>query len=124
MIALDIIDQLVEIYFKEEWWSEPKMSFEAAVRYHKKRLDNDDIHVYEENGEVLGYYERYASGDSMCLHNLWIKEGYRQGKVFKELYRHFFKTMPLWIKYLTGTKQKVGGKFQKVLIKGARYGRK
>lgn len=124
MIAeLDIVQQLVEIYEKYEWWSKDKMSFEAAIRYHKKRLDNGDIYVYEENGEVLGYYERYITGDTVLLHNLFIKEGHRRGKVFKELYRHFFQTLPLGIKYITGTKQKIGGKFQKVLIKGARYGR-
>ena len=108
--------QLVDIYRNEENWHTFKMSFESALIYHKTRYENGSIHTYEENGEVLGYYERYFNGDTCTLYNIWIKKEARRGKVFKELYKHFFKTMPENIKYIVGEKQKLGGKFQKVLI--------
>jgi hypothetical protein len=90
------------------------MLYPDALWYHKTRYENGNIHTYEENGEVIGYYERYFVEDKCFLYNVWVKEGERQGKVFKELYRHFFKTMPDNIRYIVGEKIKLGGKYQKV----------
>lgn len=112
----EIIKQLIYIYENFEWWHKTRMSYSEAIHYHKKCYDNGNIHIYEEHGEVLGYYQRYFKDDTCILYNLYIKPEYRQGRIFKELYRHFFKTMPNNIKYITGEKVKLGGKFQKVLI--------
>lgn len=111
-----ILEQLLEIYYNEEFWHDFKMSFEKALSYHRDELDNGSIHTYSENGELLGYYQRHFKGDECILYNVWVKRNHRYGKVFRELYRHFFKTMPKEIKYVTGEKVKLGKKFQKVLI--------
>ena len=112
----EIIAQLVEIYYTQEPWHKSFMSLPKAVQYHKTAYDNGDIHVYEEDNEVLGYYERYFNFDTCILYNVWIKESERKGKVFRELYRHFFKSMHENIKYIVGEKQKLGGKIQRVKI--------
>lgn len=117
MITIQSIpEQLVEIYNTQEWWHKTRMSYEETLQYHTSRYKNGDIHTYQENGEVLGYYERYLLWDTCILYNVWIKEDYRQGNVFKELYRYFFATMPKNIKYIIGEKVKLSGKKQKVSI--------
>jgi hypothetical protein len=110
--------QLVDIYFNEEWWHKNRMTYLQAFDYHKTRYENGTIYTYEEKGEVLGYYERYIQGNTCILYNIWIKESLRRGRVFKELYRHFFATLPIQIDTIVGEKQKLGGKFQRVKIGG------
>jgi hypothetical protein len=122
VITQSIEEQLTDIYFRDEWWHTARMSYEVALEYHRKRVDNGSIHTYEENGEVLGYYERYFKDDICILFNVWVKDGHRKGKVFRELYRHFFSTMPSGIDYISGEKQKVGGKYQKVKIRRIDHG--
>jgi hypothetical protein len=119
---LTIPQQLTEIYNNEEWWHTTRMSYSDALRYHDDRHKKGFIHVYEENGEVLGYYERYIIGDTCFLHNVYIRPEHRRGKVFKSLYRHFFDTMPEGVIKIVGTKQKIDGKLTERFIKGARYG--
>lgn len=115
---MTLAEQLTDIYYKEEYWHKSRLSFADALEYHKKRLENGDIYTYEENGEVLGYYERYFKDDICFLYNVWVNQEYRKGKVFKELYKHFFETMPKHIKYIEGEKQKLGGKLMKEKIHG------
>ena len=116
-----IVQQLVDIYYLHEDWHKTYLPPKEAFNYHKTRYENGNIYVYEENGKVLGYWERYFNGDTCILYNVYVEEGYRQGRVFRELYRHFFKSMPENIKYIIGEKQRLGGKIQKVKI-GGRYG--
>jgi hypothetical protein len=99
------------------------MSDIEAYNYHKTRYENGDIYVYQENGIVLGYYERYFKEDVCYLYNVYVNDSFRKGKVFIELYRNFFSTMPKHIKYIIGEKQKLGGKMQKVLITRRDYGK-
>ena len=124
MIATQTIpEQLTEIYENFENWHAFKMSYDEALRYHTKRYNSGDIQVYQENGEVLGYYERHFVYNVCFLDNAWIKEDCRRGKVFKELYRRFFDILPENINCIMGEKQKIGGKLQKVLInKEKKYG--
>lgn len=111
-----IPEQLTKIYLEEETWHTQKMSYDKALEYHKTRWEKGQIHTQEnEKGDVVGYYERYFVDDKCFLYNLWIHKDYRQGKVFRELYRHFFGTMPSNIKYIVGEKQKLGGKYMKAL---------
>lgn len=117
------VEQLVDIYQRYEWWHNPRMSYVQAYVYHKKRLENGAIHIYEENGEVLGYYERYFKSNTCILHNLFIKPGFRQGRVFHFLYRHFFDSMPQNIDKIQGEKQKLNGRMVTALIKRSRYGK-
>lgn len=108
----DTVSQLVDIYFNHEPWHKNRMTYDQAVQYHSNRYNHGFIHTYQENGEVLGYYERYFIEDKCFLYNIWVKE--KQGVVFKKLYHHFFDTMPDNIRYIVGEKVKLGGKYQKV----------
>ena len=116
-----IVSQLVNIYYTQEPWHAYKMSYESAVEYHTKYYKNGNIFVYSENGEVLGYYQRFFDNDTCILYNVWVKESERQGRVFRGLYKNFFRSMPKNIKYITGEKVKLGGKYQRVKI-GGRHG--
>lgn len=119
--CLDIATQLTNIYFTDETWHNSRMTYENAFQYHKTRFEHGYIHVYEENGEVLGYYERYIRDNTCILYNVWVKESERKGKVFKELYRHFFMTMPKNITEVIGEKVKLGGKFRKRIIRRQKW---
>ena len=113
-----IPEQLHDIYLKETW-HKTRMSELDSLNYHKTRYENGSIYTYVEGGKVLGYYERYCIGDVCYLYNVWVNEDCRRGKVFRELYRHFFRTLPLNILEIKGEKQKLGGKLvtEKVLFK-------
>ena len=111
-----IPEQLVDIYENYEWWHKTRMTHKDSIQYHKSRYENGDIQVYEEYGEVLGYYERYFTGDTCILYNVYVKKDYRRGEVFKQLKKLFFLTLPLHITHIEGEKQKLGGKIMKALI--------
>ena len=118
-----IVEQLVDIYFKYENWHDYKMSYDHALAYHKKGLDNGSIVVYLENGEVLGYYERFINGSVCNLHNVFIKPEVRNSRVWKELYRYFFKTLPPTVVKIVGTKQKLAGKYiERIITKERLHG--
>ena len=120
MIATQTIpEQLTEIYLTKEHWHAFKMLYEEALQYHIKRYNSGDIQVYQENGEVLGYYEREILWNVCFLKNAFIKEPYRKGKVFRELYNRFFETLPSSVKYIVGEKQRFGGKWMKAKVKYA-----
>jgi hypothetical protein len=106
---MGITEQLVDIYFKEEWWSEHKMPYEDAYAYHSRRVQNGTIYAFVEEGEVLGYFERYFIHNVCFLHNVWVRKDERHGRVFRSLYKHFFSTMPREITTIAGEKQKLGG---------------
>jgi hypothetical protein len=114
---MNIPEQLVKIYNEEETWHQTRMTYEDAFDYHKTRYENGDIQVYQENGEVLGYYERYILWDTCILYNLWIREDCRRGKVIRELKRLFFSTLPKTVKKIIGEKQKLGGKMMTAKIR-------
>lgn len=107
----NIVEQLVEIYHRE-YWHKFRMDDRSALIYHAERIANGNIYVYEENGIVLGYYERYLVGDTCFLWNI-----YSNG-CFKKLYKEFMDTLPSNIKYIVGEKQKLGGKIRKVNLHG------
>jgi hypothetical protein len=99
------------------------MSYEEAIEYHSWQLKKGNIVHYTEYEQVLGYYQRYCEGDTCYLVNIYIESDYRQGRVFKNLYRRFFTTMPLNIKKVVGTSQKFGGKlFTRFITKERRKG--
>lgn len=117
MLIKTIPEQLVDIYEKYEPWHDTRMQYKQAFNYHKSHYENGDIQVYQaEDGEVLGYFERYFLWNTCILYNAWIKKDRRRGKVFIELKKRFFETLPERINIITGEKQKLGGKMQKVLI--------
>ena len=97
-----IPEQLTDIYYKHEHWHAFKMRREQAIQYHERRIKNGEIQVYLENGEVLGYYERHFVYNVCFLDNVWVNEKYRHGKVWKELYKKFWNTMPEHITHIFG----------------------
>jgi hypothetical protein len=115
-----ITSQLVDIYNKYEFWHTTRMTLESAYDYHQKRLDDGRIFCVVVDDVVLGYYEREFQGDECFLKNVFVMPGFDRGFVWKKLYKHFFRTMPSNIKYVTGDKVKLGGAWQKVLITKAR----
>jgi hypothetical protein len=118
MIATQTIaEQLTEIYFNEENWHIVRMSYEQALDYHEKGLREGTIKVFEENGEVLGYWERHCVFNVCFLDNVFVKKGHRQGRVFHNLYRHFFATLPTNITHIMGEKQKTNGSMHKVKVR-------
>jgi hypothetical protein len=114
---VEIAEQLTEIYFTKENWHKTRMNGAEALKYHYEEYAKGNIHIYEEEGQILGYYQRFFKGDTCILFNVWVAEGHRKGKVFRELYKHFFGTMPLNIKYITGEKVKLGGKVMTAFIR-------
>lgn len=124
MIAqLTILDQLLDIYYNDEWWCKNKMSYDEAVKYHYDRLQSGNIQVYQENGEVLGYYERYFKENTCILFNVYVKKEYRNRGVFKAMRKQFFLTMPSNITTIKGEKQKLGGKIMSANLKKEIYGK-
>ena len=113
-IDTDIVKQLVEIYFREEYWQENKMPEDIAYNYHKKLYEQGNIQVFEKDGLVLGYYEVWrinfeqfgriichipfyadsedvVNGNIAFVANTWIKSEYRNSYVYKVLRNLFFK---------------------------------
>jgi len=108
------VEQLVDIYFRDEWWHSFKMPYPEAINYHYQMLMQGNIKTIEDLGIVLGYYEVWlinkeqlnriilhkpfdarkedvSSGDIAYLSNLWIDKSFRKGRVFRELYAKFFE---------------------------------
>lgn len=107
------VSQLVDIYLKEEWWHNTKLSYDEAVKYHQKMLDRGNIITYEEKGEVLGYVEVWkltfeqfgriicgaefnpfdedtTSGYVAYVANIWVHPQQRDSIVIKILRTKFF----------------------------------
>lgn|SRR3990167_218009 len=114
---MTIPEQLTNIYYEKEWWHKKRMPYQDAINYHKTRYENGDIQAFIENGEVLGYYERYIIGNSCLLYNCWIREDKRNGYVHKVLKKKFFETMPKNIKNIVGESQKQGGRIMESRIR-------
>lgn len=115
MTSLDsIVEQLVDIYYREEWWQSHSMTREQAIRYHRKMIETGNLVYYEEDGKVLGYYEAWKlnyeqfgriicherftadgedvqSGNICYLANVWIDKNYRNSGVFKVLMHIFYR---------------------------------
>ena len=113
-LMVKIIEQLLNIYYNEEWWHDTRLNRNSAFNYHNKLVQQGNIQIYQELGIVLGYYEVWfinkkqlkdivmgkpfspilqdiSHGNIAYLANLWIDDKFRKGKVFKELYKRFFK---------------------------------
>jgi len=111
---MNIIEQLVDIYYRHEWWHKNKMEPATAFRYHTKLYNQGNVQCHEEMGVLLGYYEVWfinekqlgnivigrrftadsediTSGDIAYLANCWIDPNFRRGRVFKDLYLRFME---------------------------------
>jgi len=113
IVLMDIITQLVEIYFKEEPWHNRRMAFKDAVDYHTRLLEQGNINVYSELGVVLGYmevwhinfeqlgrivckenfsayHENITDGNIAYLANIWVDKNFRRTSVFNVMKIMFF----------------------------------
>jgi hypothetical protein len=114
---MTVPEQLTTIYYQYETWQKSWMKPEEAVEYHKSRYENGDIYTIIENEEVVAYYERYTVFNACILYNVWVKPDCRRGRVWRELKKHFFDTLPKNVTIIQGEKVKLGGKQMKVSIK-------
>ncbi len=93
---MSTVDQLVEIYQKQEEWHTNKLSPEDSREYFMEVIDKGEIITcLSKEKEVLGYVEFYQidthSGKMGVAFNGWIHPDYRRGFVFKELFKEFIK---------------------------------
>ena len=109
-----IVGQLVDSYYKNEYWHKHKLAMEEAIKYHDRLLDTGNIIYYEENDELLGYaefwrvnYEQWGrivcgehfsaylenvqDGNICYVANIWIKPEARRSHTIKVLKLMFFK---------------------------------
>lgn len=114
MDNLTIIEQLNNIYYKEEWWQSHKETLAGITNYHQTMMDKGNLICHIENGEVLGYVEMWfinfeqfgrivcreefiaplentTDGNICYLANTWIKPEYRNNCVYKKLKVKFFQ---------------------------------
>jgi ribosomal protein S18 acetylase RimI-like enzyme len=111
--TVDIIDELLDVYYKNEYWHQNKMPEEEARKYHKKLLEQGNIIPYVDNGNLLGYVEFWrinfeqfgkiickvpfsaylqnvTDGNIAYLANVWINPEFRHSGVIKALKMKFF----------------------------------
>ena len=104
----DILNQLLDVYYLKEHWHKNKMTIKEAKKYHNRLLKSRNIICYEEDGELLGYFELWKvtpkqlnviisnngfsayhenvnDGNIAYLANLWIKPNMRKSHVYKML---------------------------------------
>ena len=110
----DIIYQLVDIYYKHEWWHKHTLNYEEAYKYHAHQFKNNNLFIYMEDEKVIGYCEYWRIdfekwGRLVCgldispieenvkegiicsVQNVWINKEHRRGKVVKSMEKEFFK---------------------------------
>ena len=111
---MTIVEQLNEVYWKEEWWQPHNETPAGITNYHQWMLDRGNIICYVEDGKLLGYcefwrinftqfgrlvchthfsapFEDTLNGNICYVANAWIDKKYRMGKVYKDLRDRFFK---------------------------------
>lgn len=109
-----IVQQLNDIYNKEEWWLPHTETPAGITNYHQAMLDKGNIICYVDNGSILGYcefwridftqfgrlicgdrfiapFENTTDGNICYVANVWIQKEHRQGKVFNDLMKRFFR---------------------------------
>jgi hypothetical protein len=122
------IQQLFEIYQKEERWQKFKISYPNFYVYTKILIDRGNLFWVERDGWIVGYMELLkigfeqlgrlvcdelfcvdiedtVSGDIAWVHNFWIDSRYRNGSVIKEMKEPYYR-MIADCKYITGKKNK------------------
>ena len=126
---MTLIEQLNDVYYKEEWWQSHKETWCGITNYHQAMLDKGNLIVYVEDEKLLGYcefwrinfeqfgrlvchedfiapFEDTTSGKICYLANTWIDPLHRRTNVYKELRNRFFK-LNYHCDYFTGeTKRK------------------
>lgn len=111
---MNVVDQLVRIYFEEEYWHKEKLSEKGAIFYHETMLQKGRILVCLDGPRVCGYVESWRLnfeqlGRIVCdvpfsatlenvetgliayLANVFISKESRNSAVYKYLRSEFFK---------------------------------
>lgn len=104
----ELVNQLIDIYYKEEDWHNHKLIRSEAEKYHNKLLDENRIYYCVKDNKVIGYAETWrlnreqisriirkqdvcayledvSSGDVCYIANWWVDKNHRNGDVFIEL---------------------------------------
>ena len=112
---MDIVKQLVDIYFNEETWHNEIMSLEEAIRYHLLLLSKDQIICYIKDNRIIGYleywklnlsqlerlfnngvdsiehpYDDIENGNILYISNLWVSELNKENRITKKLIKQMF----------------------------------
>lgn len=111
---MSIVEQLVKVYFEEEWWHKTRMTNEEAYEYHTKMLEKGRIIplqygdlligyveswrvTFEQFGKIVcgvnfsAFHENVETGNVCYLANAWIRKEYRHGDTYKHLKQLFFE---------------------------------
>lgn len=112
---MNLVDQLVEIYYAEEWWQKDKLTHQAAYYYHDTLLNKKNrIVPFLCNDVVLGYVESWRinfeqfgrlvchapfnapeedveTGNIAYVANVWVRKQERRGEVIRFLKDEFVK---------------------------------
>lgn len=105
---MNYIEQMTEVYLKEEYWHKNKLTKAQADQYHERLLIQGNILTYIKGDQLLGYVEfwrldfdqlgRLVCKDSIItdvedilngpiayVNNMWISKGERHGEAFEIL---------------------------------------
>lgn len=109
-----LVSQLNQIYYEEEWWIKEKISLEEITRYHNTVLEQGNL-ITQTDGDILcGYVEfwrinfeqfgriicgeRFSpldqdvwSGYIAYVANTFIRPEYRNGVTYRMLRNRFFE---------------------------------
>jgi len=108
-----VVQQLNDIYWKEEHWQSHSLTPADITNYHQWMIDKGNLQYYMEDGEVLGYWEcwmitseqlnriltneKFAApledtqmGNIAYLANVWMVNDDRRKRTFKNLHDRFF----------------------------------
>jgi GNAT superfamily N-acetyltransferase len=80
----------IAVEAKQHWGYAPEVmdSWHSTLTLDALQIDLHPPQVAEENGEVLGFYQMIADGDSVELEHLWVRpQNLRQG-IGKSLMAH------------------------------------
>ena len=104
----NLIEQLIKIYFNEEWWHKEKLNLQESWDYFRVLLAKDKIVVEVKNGKVIAYAEYWlinkdqlkkalkqepfnilteniSDGNICHINSLWIDDNFRGNGVLKKL---------------------------------------
>lgn len=110
---MNVVNELVKVYFEHEWWQKEKLSEEEATDYHDCLLQKGRIVPLLLGSELVGYVESWRinfeqfgrllchepfsamwedvqTGKICYLANIWIRKDHRNSWAIKMLRSKFF----------------------------------
>jgi len=87
---VDLVDQLWDLYDKEEYYGENKLSKEEADKHHKAMLESGRIITVSDGNLLVGYVEFFIEHGCCFINDLFIRTAYRRTRVIWMLKRRLF----------------------------------